>query len=369
MELFSKKSQCCGCMACADACPQDAIIIETDFEGFGYPKIKRKLCINCGRCKRVCPLSVQVSGEQPRRYFAAQAKDPVLRETSTSGAVFPVLAAAMLERGGIVYGAGFDSSMRIVHQRVVGCGELARITQTKYVQSETAGIFQCVLQDLRMGKQVLFAGTPCQAEALRCFLAKKYANLLLVDLVCYGVSSPGIWARYTAYLEKKHHGTLSRFQFRDKRGCDNGHTVSYRVGNREFVEKYEDSLFAFMYASNCMLRPSCHVCPFTTVKRRSDITIGDFWGIEKIYPEMDDGMGTSLVMLRSEQGTTLWESLRDRFYRIECGQREALQPRLISPTPPSPQRRLFLALCRILPFEVFVGINGIRRSLRGRKQT
>lgn len=189
-----------------------------------------------------------------------------------------------------------------------------------------------------MGKQVLFAGTPCQAEALRRFLQKKYANLLLVDLICYGVSSPGIWARYTAYLEKKCHGTLTGFQFRDKRGCDNGHTVSYKVGSREYVEKYCSNLFTSMYASNCMLRPSCHVCPFTTVERNSDVTIGDFWGIERISPKMDDGMGTSLVMLRSEQGITLWESLRDRFYHIECGHKEALQPRLVSPTSPSPQR-------------------------------
>lgn len=149
MELFSKKSQCCGCMACADICPRDAIVIEADSEGFRYPKIKQESCTNCGLCKSVCPLNAQTSGEQPSRYFAAQAKDLTLRESSTSGAVFPVLAAAVLEWGGIVYGAGFDGSMRVVHQRASGGDELDRITKTKYVQSETAGIFRDVQQDLQ----------------------------------------------------------------------------------------------------------------------------------------------------------------------------------------------------------------------------
>lgn len=368
MELFTKKSQCCGCMACADICPQDAIILETDSEGFCYPRIRRELCTDCKRCKTVCPFAVQTPKETPRRYYAAQAKEPGLRGRSTSGAAFPVMAAAVLERGGVVYGAGFDASMRVAHQRASDRGGLERIMQTKYVQSETAGIFRCVRQDLQTGKQVLFAGTPCQAEALRRFLGKKYANLVLVDLICYGVSPPGIWERYTAYLEKKHHGTLTAFQFRDKRGCDNGHTVSYKVGGREYAEKFDGNLFTSMYASNCMLRPSCHACPFTSVERGSDITIGDFWGIEKLSPEMDDGMGTSLVMLRSEQGTALWESVRERFCHIECIREDALQPRLVSPTLPSPRRRLFFAMQRILPFGAIAGIKKARSLLHGRKR-
>lgn len=369
MELFTKKSQCFGCMACSDACPQGAIVIESDAEGFGYPRISRELCTDCKRCKTVCPFAARAFSQTPSRYFAAQAKEPALRERSTSGAAFPVMAAAVLERGGVVYGAGFDASMRVVHQRAAGCGELERITQTKYVQSETAGIFRCVQQDLQTGKQVLFAGTPCQAEALRRFLGKKYANLVLVDLICYGVSSPGIWERYTAYLEKKHHGTLTAFQFRDKRGCDNGHTVSYKVGGREYVEKFDGNLFTSMYASNCMLRPSCHACPFTAAERGSDITLGDFWGIEKAAPEMDDGMGTSLVMLRSEQGTALWEAVREQFNHIECGRKDVLQPRLVSPTPLLPRRRLFFAIQRILPFvSAFAGIKKARSLLHGRKR-
>lgn len=369
VELFSEKSQCCGCMACADACPKNAIAPKVDPEGFWYPEIKRELCANCGCCQTVCPLAPGESRKAPLRYLAARAKDQALRKTSTSGAVFPILAQTVLNQGGVVYGAGFDGSMQVVHQRAASRGELDFLMQTKYVQSQTAGIFRRVREDLQNGRQVLFVGTPCQAEALRRFLGREYPALIITDLICYGVPSPGVWARYTAYLEQEYHGTLTQFQFRDKRGCDNGHSVSFRIGEREYVEEeYGSDPFLALYFSNYIIRPSCHACPFTTAERGSDITLGDFWGIEKAAPGMDDGMGTSLVMLRSERGEALWESLRDQFHQIECGREDAMQPRLVSPTPPAPRRRLFFALYRRLPYGVFGWKKKLGSVLHGRKQ-
>lgn len=368
VELFSERDQCCGCMACADACPNNAVAVKTDPEGFWYPEIKQELCVDCGRCQAVCPLAPGEAGKAPLRYIAAQAKDPALRKASTSGAVFPVLAQAVLNQGGVVYGTGFDGSMQVVYQRAASRGELDRLMQTKYVQSQTAGIFRRVREDLQDGRQILFVGTPCQAEALRRFLGREYPALIIADLICYGVPSPGVWARYMAYLEQEYRGTLTQFQFRDKRGRDNGHTVSFRIGEREYVEEeYGSDPFLALYFSNYIIRPSCHACPFTTVERCSDITMGDFWEIEKAAPQLDDGMGTSLVMLRSERGMALWESLQDQFHQIECGHEDAMQPRLVSPTPPAPMRKLFFALYRRLPFSVFVWKKKLGRILHGGK--
>lgn len=364
MELFSKKEQCCGCMACSDVCPQNAILMEPDSEGFLYPHIQHDRCTNCKHCKGVCPMRCKETGNQPRRYLGVQAKDQALRRVSTSGAVFPVLAAAVLGKGGVVYGAGFDDAMRVVHQRVDDSAHLSRIMQTKYVQSETVGIIRSVQQDVFSGKQVLFAGTPCQAEALRRYMQKEYPNLLVMDLICYGVPSPGVWAQYVKYLEETHHGKLLEFQFRDKRGHDNGHTVSFKIGCREYIEKYEDNPFTFAYSLGCMLRPSCHVCPFAKVERNSDLTIGDFWGIEDSAPQMDDGMGTSLVMLRSERGMKWWQWVQNQYRVIECGRKEVLQPRLVSPTFPSLWRRLFFMAYRKLPFSLIIkalSSNTVRR--------
>lgn len=355
-------------MACVDVCPKRAVLVRADSEGFRYPEIERELCIDCGRCNAVCPLRPGEPGKSPRKYVAAQAKDQALRETSTSGAVFPILAQAVLDQGGAVYGAGFDSTMRVTHQKANDPVKLERLIQTKYVQSRTDGVFRQIERDLADGKRLLFVGTPCQTEAVRRFLGSEHPMLVLVDLICYGVPSPGVWERYVAYLEKKYHGKLTRFLFRDKRGCDNGHTVSFCIGDHEHVEKdYGSDPFLSLYFSNCIIRPSCHACPFATVNRNSDITLGDLWGDGAAATKMNDGMGTSLVMIRSERGEALWESLRDRFDHIECSLEDVMQPRLASPTKPSPMRQLFFALYRRLPFSAFTWKNKLGRILRGRR--
>ena len=126
MELFTEKNQCCGCMACADICPRGAITARRDREGFVYPELRRELCVDCGQCRAVCPLSGGKPESRTRRYFAAQAKDPALRDVSTSGAMFPILAERVLEEDGAVYGAAFDGAMRVTHQRAASREELLR---------------------------------------------------------------------------------------------------------------------------------------------------------------------------------------------------------------------------------------------------
>ena len=361
-ELFHAKTQCCGCSACVDACPQRAIVMQADQEGFYYPELQRELCIECGGCKKVCPWKGEENKEELRKFFGAQAKNDELRGTSTSGGAFPVLAEYILQSGGVIYGAGFDSSMRLTHQRADDREKLTRLIQTKYIQSDLTGIYQMVGRDLDDGKNVLFVGTPCQTEALRKRFGTAYPQLLLVDLVCYGVPSPGIWKDYVLYLERKHGGKLKAFCFRDKRNRNNGHTVSYQVGSREFVNAYGKDPFIAMFNSNCILRPSCHACRFSTPRRSSDITIGDFWGIEKKAPDMDDGMGTSLVILHTRKAVQVWEAVRDRFRLIECAEHEVLQPRLISPTAAARKRGLFFKLYRKTPFRLLVFLFGSRMT-------
>lgn len=364
MKLFSEKSHCCGCMACADICPKQAVTIQPDGEGFSYPTVQENLCINCNLCTAVCPMPQRGPKGQSLQYFAAQAKDPTLRDISTSGAVFPILAEYVLEAGGVVYGAAFDGSMRLVHQRVNHRNELCRLMRSKYIQSDTVGVFRSVKADLCSGKQVLFIGTPCQAEALRRFLGRKYPNLLLVDLICYGVPSPGVWKKYVEYLEKKHGGRLTEFYFRDKRFCNDGHTISYKINDKEHLEEYSQNPYTSMYFSDCILRPSCHNCRFTTLERSSDMTIGDFWGIGKKAPQMDDGMGTSLIILHSDRGREVWEKIQDKFCSMACSEGEILQPRLVSPTQSSRRRRLFWALYHKLPFTVVIKLFACKRTRR-----
>lgn len=358
-KLYARAEECCGCGACLDACGAGAIRMAPDREGFLYPEIDAGRCVECGRCLEVCPLKRRDRAEaEPRQFFGAQARDQAVRRASSSGGVFPLLAQYVLQRQGSVYGAAYGEHMRVAHREARRVEELDGLKRTKYVQSSLEGVFRGVEARLKQGRWVLFCATPCQAEGLRLYLGRPYPRLILADLICYGAPSPGVWADYVAYLEKKHGGPVTDFSFRDKRMGDNGHTRAYAAAGREYSAPLYQDRFCQMYFSNHILRPACHACPFAAAARNSDITIGDFWGVEKVRPEVDDGMGTSLVILHTAKGRQVWEQVRGQLSWFACGEEEALQPRLIGPTPAPKTRGLFWRLYRALPFGLVSRLHG-----------
>ena len=217
MKLYTEKKHCCGCGACKDACPMEAIELVADQEGFLYPQIDEAKCVRCGRCEQVCPIKEAGSGESEGNsegkraalYLGAQARSDAVRHGGSSGGVFPLLAGYVFQKQGVVYGAAYDNDMRVVHREAYDKEELERLRRTKYVQSDLDGIYCKIETQLKAGKWVLFCGVPCQAQALRLFLGREYQRLILVDLVCYGVPSPGIWAAYVKYLGRKSKGRIT----------------------------------------------------------------------------------------------------------------------------------------------------------------
>jgi coenzyme F420-reducing hydrogenase beta subunit len=345
-----KKTACCGCAACAGICPTGAVRMVPDGEGFRYPTVDEARCVRCGRCEAVCPLRPLRGANKERVCLGARAREDDVRLGSSSGGVFPVLAEYVLRRRGVVFGAAFSDSMEVVHREAWNAEELEALRRTKYVQSRTDGVYRRVEELLREGVWVLFCGTPCQAHGLKRFLGREYPRLLLVDLVCYGVPSPGIWRDYTAFLERRR-GSLTAFSFRDKRDRDHGRTRAYTAGGREYAAGLSRDL---MYFANLTIRPSCHACAFAGPDRESDFTLGDFWGVERVRPEVDDGMGISLVFLHTERARKkVWSEVQDAFDWFPCGEEAALQPRLRGPAPPSRLRGVFMGLYRVLPPFVF----------------
>lgn len=331
-----------------------------DREGFIYPKIISDKCIDCGKCEAVCPIKYYEKDKTTGRriYFGVQAKNDRIRFSSTSGGAFSVLAKHILSCKGVVFGAAMDTNGVVYHKDIQRIEELQLLQKSKYVQSRITDCYEKVKCYLRDGRQVLFSGTPCQCQAMKQYIGKNSDKLTIVDFVCYGVPSPWVWQKYLKELEKKYHGKVSDFCFRDKRGRDNGHTVSMKVGNREFFHSLDQDLFCKIYFCNYILRPSCHFCRFCTVERESDITIGDFWGLEKVKPEMEDGMGTSLMILHNEKANKIWKSVKSYFRYFQCEEKDVLQPRLLAPTPQSKKRSAFLALSRILPLAMAEKIVG-----------
>lgn len=376
--IFRRKEACCGCNACAEVCPAGAIIMKEDGEGFSYPKLNRKKCIGCGLCAEVCPIKreaaaiadyvVKPEGKGQdnaaagRVYMGAQAKADRIRYESSSGGVFPVLAGYALEKKGVVFGAVMEEDGVVRHKMARAMEELAPMQKTKYVQSSLEGCFESVRKCLKEGRFVLFTGTPCQCRAMRLYLergsrkagegAAVCENLLLADLVCYGAPSPGIWRKYLKEMEKRHGGKLSGFCFRDKRKKDDGHTVSFFVGEKEYAYSMREDSFCRVYFRDYTLRPACYSCPYCTTERESDITIGDFWGIEKLKPEMADGMGTSLVILHSDKAKKIWEEVEKDFRYFQCEREDVLQPRLLRPAAWPGRRWRFMLLNKFLPVSI-----------------
>ncbi len=350
MRLCMLKENCCGCAACAEKCPQEAVRMIQDREGFYYPKIDQSICNDCGMCEQVCPLNNQAVENSNNLYLGMKAKDDGLRFAGSSGGSFGILARYIIKKGGAVYGAGYDSHMSVVHKGVDDLTHLEGLRKTKYVQSDMRGVYRQIEERLRDGKWVLFCGTPCQARALMLFLKKEYERLIVVDFVCYGVPSPGVWRDYVKYLEKLRKGKMTDFQFRDKRNVDNGHARSYRIDEKEYVDSIYDDFFCKLYFRNIIIRPSCHQCVFCTTDRSSDFTIGDFWGVEQIRPDLDDGMGISMMIVHTDKAKRIWNEIREETCWFECLRRDLIQPRLLSPTDASKSRWKFMMLYKILPF-------------------
>lgn len=352
---MTEKEHCTGCGACEAVCPVNAIKMRPDREGFLYPEIDRALCSGCGQCNAVCPVALTEHQKDGHSYYGARVKAEDLRAMGSSGGIFPLLASHILAQGGSVFGAALLPDNTVQHICVRRPEELSKITQTKYVQSDLSRVWD-QLRPLSKGGPVLFCGTPCQTDAVRRYLGKDRAKVILVDLICYGVPSPGIWARYVKYLERKHRGKLQAFCFRDKR-AEHGRGCSFRVKDREYFYPLSQDLFCLSYFKNINIRPACFHCRYTTAERTSDLTLGDFWGVERIRSDFDDGKGCSAVLCHTPAGEQLWKQVREQTHWFSCQETDIVnesQPRLRTPTKSSSRRTLYMKLYRHIPFPLWL---------------
>ncbi len=339
-----KKEECCGCTACAAACPHDAIRMEPDALGFLYPRVEEDKCTWCGLCERVCQFGPDYGrdGKLPApAVYAARLNDGAQLARSQSGGAFYALAVEVLGSGGVVYGAGFTGHFHVSHKRVETLEGLEELRGSKYVQSDLRGVFRQVRGDLSAGRRVLFSGTPCQVAGLSSYVGKRLAaGLVTVDLVCHGVPAPAVWEDYLAYVEKKEGQECTGVNFRDK---SFGWGADIHFETFTFPTKSQTAAtFRILFYEHFMLRDSCHHCPFTNLKRCSDITVGDFWGWDKVGKRFNDRKGISLVLVNSEKGRQLFEKAAARLECEESRPQDCLQPQLIAPAVPHRKRARFI---------------------------
>ena len=306
-----KGKDCTGCAACANACPVDAVSMAEDAEGFKYPRIAGEKCVTCGACERACAGIGKNKLSEVSRCIAARSKDAELVEKSSSGGFLSVIAEKIIRDGGAVYGAALDENCDIKHVGIERAQDLGRLRGAKYVQSDLGQSFREIKELLAKGRTVLFIGTPCQAAGLAAFVGEELSKkLVIVDFICHGVPSPGVWRGYRA--SRTRGKRLKSVSFRDKKYGWNDYAMkwSYRDGKVKYENRYF-SPYLRGFSSNLFLRPSCYECRFKGTERRADITVGDCWGVEAVLPKFSDGRGTSVVMPRGEKGEELWESVKD----------------------------------------------------------
>ncbi len=316
MISITNKTDCCGCNACGDICPHGAISFRTDKEGFWYPEVDKAACVDCGLCERVCP--VISPADFIKRYdkptvYAAYTRNEAIRLDSTSGGIHSMLANKMFDReafvGGAVYNEDHTVSQIITDDR----GRLPEIRSSKYLQSNAASVYRNIRNRLKEGRNVFFCGTPCQVQALYKFLGKDYDNLVTADFICRGVNSPKVFLSYMDMLEKKFGARATNIKFKSKE--KGWHNFSIRVkfenGKVYCKDRWHDLFFIGYLQYNDFVRPSCYVCKFKCFPQKADITLADFWGIEKLDPSMDQDKGTSMVMINSDKGAALFETIKE----------------------------------------------------------
>lgn len=326
------KSNCCGCTACYSSCSKGCIVMQEDNEGFLYPIVNKEICIDCGVCERVCPMLHVASIRKPVSISAMKNKTEKIRLKSSSGGVFSLLAENILNQNGVVFGAAYDENWEVAHTYIEDIKDLDKLRRSKYVQSRIGDTYKQAKIFLKEGKKVLFTGTPCQIAGLMHYLRKPYDNLLTMDFVCHSAPSPKVWRKYlheqcarkgaagknSVFQSLKVMPSIKGINFRDKTHGWKKYSFSLSLTeasadgekNTVFRSLYSDNLFMKFFLSDTISRPSCFACKAKKGSSGADITVGDYWWIDEIHPEIDDDKGCSIVYVFTDKGKNMIDKIQ-----------------------------------------------------------
>ncbi len=329
--------KCSGCLACYNICPYNAVDIVEDALGKTLCNMNMDKCVKCGLCTKVCPVNNPVEFREPIKAFAAWSKTDKDIKLSSSGGVASVFAREIIRDNGVVFGATVKD--KIAKQIVIEKEEdIELLRGSKYVQSDVGYTFREVKEMLKVGKKVLYIGTPCQIAGLQSYLMKDYENLVTVDLICHGTPPMKYLSEYLNEVCGK--DNWESFSFRGKHDymmTAYSDKIAYQKASREDV-------YFTAFSLNLTFRDNCYSCPYSQGQRVSDITIGDFWGINRNTLQNQYKGKISVILTNTHKGETFFDEYKDLFIYEERKVEEArnkAQSNLIEPSPHHPDRKIF----------------------------
>ena len=332
MNILQFETICCGCGSCAQICPKEAIRMESDQNGFLYPKLDSDKCVECGLCIKHCPVSAQTPHHSIDAFYGWN-RDTELRMQSSSGGIFSAFAQTILDQGGIVYGAVFDALNKKVLYKSTETVGLDDLRRSKYAEADTAGAFSAISKQLQADKPVLFCGTPCHVAGLLSFLGKDYPNLYTCDFVCGGNASPAFLQEHLQKLEKKYGAPIKSINFRDKR-CGWKRmllTITFENGKQYSKLNWMDSFFNG-FVEGITKRENCYACPFAD-NHYADLTIADYWGYRNAGVPYDE-KGISMLVVNTQHGAALKAMTEQKLELTQMGlerTRYTIRPRVLNP--------------------------------------
>lgn len=310
IKLYQNEEQCCGCTACVNICPNNAILMKRDEKGFEYPTVDLIRCVSCNVCKTVCDFQNPKGSENYiRQAYAMQHRDKNVVFNSSSGGAFTAISDWVLNQGGRVYGAVFDKDTFYVKHISAECAEERNLMRgSKYVQSSLGDVFKSIKNDITCGKKVLFSGTPCQCAGLCSYLHGHPENLVIIDLLCHGTPSPKLFTDHIERIEVSNNKKVQSYKYRSKKyGYEHTHEVQFSDGKKLCNADIKRILKMFVIG----MRPACFECQYTNRERYGDITIGDMWEAPK-FVGITDHKGTSTVIVNTELGKKIIGDIQEQ---------------------------------------------------------
>ena len=353
MKKITDRTKCCGCNACTNICPKDAITMQENKNGFLYPIINQKNCINCNLCKSVCPILNKKKEDKRIVAYACYNNNLEERINSSSGGIFILIAKEIIRKNGVVFGASFDNNFDVIHSYAENEKDLRKFMGSKYTQSAIGISFKKVKFFLDNGRYVLFSGTPCQIAGLKSYLKKEYDKLYTQDIICHGVPSPKVWRKYLEYQKDINKENIKNISFRNKEQGWPLYRMKISFDTTAYSREASNDLYMKAFLSNLCLRDSCYDCKFKKNNRNSDITLADYWGIEKVHPYFFDENGISLVIINSKKGNKIFDSVKNNMKYIETNIEKAIEynPSFINSVKMNKNQKKFMKIIDYYDFD------------------